>query len=147
MFVFKRGEGNSFEMNAKVRLQMKKMIILISTLHFCSTCYFDFIMCWFFFQLEETEAYHKKLNEDSLLHAPEFVIKPRSHTVWEKENVKLHCSVAGWPEPRLTWYAIVMKISHRIDYSKLILPLVKTCDIVNMQKSVKASTNLNRFFK
>uniref|UniRef100_A0A4X1VSQ9 Myomesin 1 n=1 Tax=Sus scrofa TaxID=9823 RepID=A0A4X1VSQ9_PIG len=54
--------------------------------------------------LEETEAYHRKLNEDNLLHAPEFVIKPRSHTVWEKENVKLHCSVAGWPEPRVTWY-------------------------------------------
>ncbi|XP_004579675.2 myomesin-1 isoform X2 [Ochotona princeps] len=54
--------------------------------------------------LEETEAYHGKLNEDHLLHAPEFIIKPRSHTVWENENVKLHCSVAGWPEPRLTWY-------------------------------------------
>ncbi|XP_028921933.1 myomesin-1 isoform X2 [Ornithorhynchus anatinus] len=54
--------------------------------------------------LEETEAYHRKLNEDSLLHAPEFVIKPRSHTVWEKESIKLHCTVSGWPEPRLTWY-------------------------------------------
>lgn len=54
--------------------------------------------------LEETQTYHGKLNEDHLLHAPEFIIKPRSHTVWEKENVKLHCSVAGWPEPRLTWY-------------------------------------------
>ena len=87
------------------------------------------------------------MNEDNLLHAPEFVIEPRSHTVWEKGHVKLHCSVAGWPEPRLTWYAVVIKISHRIDYSKLILPLVKTCGIVNMQESVKASTNLNRFFK
>ncbi|KAM6218324.1 myomesin-1 isoform 2-T2 [Rhynchocyon petersi] len=54
--------------------------------------------------LEETEAYHRKLNEDSLLHAPEFIIKPRSHTVWEKEKIILHCSVSGWPEPRLTWY-------------------------------------------
>uniref|UniRef100_A0A8C8SKG0 Myomesin-1 n=1 Tax=Pelusios castaneus TaxID=367368 RepID=A0A8C8SKG0_9SAUR len=54
--------------------------------------------------LEETEEFHRKLNEDKLLHAPEFVIKPRSHTVWEKQNVKLHCTVTGWPEPRLTWY-------------------------------------------
>uniref|UniRef100_A0A674K7B9 Myomesin 1 n=1 Tax=Terrapene triunguis TaxID=2587831 RepID=A0A674K7B9_9SAUR len=52
--------------------------------------------------LEETEEFHRKLNEDKLLHAPEFVIKPRSHTVWEKQNVKLHCTVTGWPEPRLT---------------------------------------------
>ncbi|KAM9022411.1 myomesin-1 isoform 1-T1 [Ara ararauna] len=54
--------------------------------------------------LEETQAFHKKLNQDSLLHAPEFVIEPRSHTIWEKQNAKFHCSVAGWPEPRVTWY-------------------------------------------
>uniref|UniRef100_A0ACB8FDY8 Myomesin-1 n=1 Tax=Sphaerodactylus townsendi TaxID=933632 RepID=A0ACB8FDY8_9SAUR len=54
--------------------------------------------------LRETEEFRRKLNEDSLLHAPEFVIKPRSHTIWEKQNIKLHCTVTGWPEPRLTWY-------------------------------------------
>ncbi|XP_042299045.1 myomesin-1-like isoform X2 [Sceloporus undulatus] len=54
--------------------------------------------------LRETEEFHRKLNEDSLLHAPEFIIKPRSHTIWEKQNVKFHCTVTGWPEPRLTWY-------------------------------------------
>ncbi|PKU46181.1 hypothetical protein llap_3491 [Limosa lapponica baueri] len=54
--------------------------------------------------LEETQAFHKKMNQDKLLHAPEFVIEPRSHTIWEKQNVKFHCSVAGWPAPRVTWY-------------------------------------------
>ncbi|KAM6457254.1 myomesin-1 isoform 3-T3 [Liasis olivaceus] len=54
--------------------------------------------------LTETQEFHRKLNEDSLLHAPEFVIKPRSHTVWEKQNVRLHCTVRGWPVPRVTWY-------------------------------------------
>ncbi|XP_019402147.1 PREDICTED: myomesin-1 isoform X2 [Crocodylus porosus] len=54
--------------------------------------------------IEETQEFHRRLNEDKLLHAPEFVIKPRSHTVWEKQNVKLHCTVTGWPEPRVTWY-------------------------------------------
>uniref|UniRef100_A0A8C6APU6 Myomesin-1 n=2 Tax=Monodon monoceros TaxID=40151 RepID=A0A8C6APU6_MONMO len=71
--------------------------------------------------LEETEAYHKKLNEDNLLHAPEFVIKPRSHTVWEKENVKLHCSVAGWPEPRLTWYKNQVPIDVHANPGKYII--------------------------
>ncbi|XP_058896806.1 myomesin-1 isoform X1 [Kogia breviceps] len=71
--------------------------------------------------LEETEAYHKKLNEDNLLHAPEFVIKPRSHTVWEKENVKLHCSVAGWPEPRLTWYKNQVPINVHANPGKYII--------------------------
>uniref|UniRef100_A0A2K5H7Q6 Myomesin-1 n=1 Tax=Colobus angolensis palliatus TaxID=336983 RepID=A0A2K5H7Q6_COLAP len=72
-----------------------------------ATWYFGNMFAYLLFQLEETEAYHAKLNEDHLLHAPEFIIKPRSHTVWEKENVKLHCSIAGWPEPRVTWYYII----------------------------------------
>lgn len=59
----------------------------------------------FVLQLTETQEFHRKLNEDSLLHAPEFVIKPRSHTVWEKQNARLNCTVRGWPEPRVTWYA------------------------------------------
>uniref|UniRef100_A0A8C7G792 Myomesin 1 n=1 Tax=Oncorhynchus kisutch TaxID=8019 RepID=A0A8C7G792_ONCKI len=55
-------------------------------------------------QIYESEEYHKCMNEDSLMHAPEFVIKPRSHTVWEKQCVRLHCTVSGWPDPRVVWY-------------------------------------------
>ncbi|KAL1006863.1 hypothetical protein UPYG_G00078220 [Umbra pygmaea] len=55
-------------------------------------------------RIYEKEEYHKRMNEDSLMHAPEFVIKPRSHTVWEKQCVRLHCTVSGWPEPRVVWY-------------------------------------------
>uniref|UniRef100_A0A8C7R6R3 Myomesin 1 n=1 Tax=Oncorhynchus mykiss TaxID=8022 RepID=A0A8C7R6R3_ONCMY len=50
------------------------------------------------------EEHHKRMNKDSLMHAPEFVIKPRSHTVWEKQCVRLHCTVSGWPDPRVVWY-------------------------------------------
>ncbi|PNJ81206.1 MYOM1 isoform 2 [Pongo abelii] len=71
--------------------------------------------------LEETEAYHAKLNEDHLLHAPEFIIKPRSHTVWEKEKVKLHCSIAGWPEPRVTWYKNQVPINVHANPGKYII--------------------------
>uniref|UniRef100_A0A671K6Z3 Myomesin 1b n=1 Tax=Sinocyclocheilus anshuiensis TaxID=1608454 RepID=A0A671K6Z3_9TELE len=53
---------------------------------------------------KRNEEYHKRLNEDSLMHTPEFVIKPRSHTVWEKQCVRLHCTISGWPEPRVVWY-------------------------------------------
>uniref|UniRef100_A0A8C2A226 Myomesin 1b n=1 Tax=Cyprinus carpio TaxID=7962 RepID=A0A8C2A226_CYPCA len=55
-------------------------------------------------EIHENEEYHKRLNEDSLMHTPEFVIKPRSHTVWEKQCVRLHCTISGWPEPRVVWY-------------------------------------------
>ncbi|XP_041524568.1 myomesin-1 isoform X2 [Microtus oregoni] len=71
--------------------------------------------------LEDTQAYRGKLNEDHLLHAPEFIIKPRSHTVWEKENVKLHCSVAGWPEPRVTWYKNQVPINVHANPGKYII--------------------------
>ncbi|XP_060730165.1 M-protein, striated muscle isoform X1 [Tachysurus vachellii] len=55
-------------------------------------------------RIHDNEEYHKRLNEDNLMHTPEFVIKPRSHTVWEKQCVRLHCTVTGWPEPRIVWY-------------------------------------------
>ncbi|XP_055994244.1 myomesin-1 isoform X4 [Sorex fumeus] len=71
--------------------------------------------------LEETGAFRRKLNEDGLLHAPEFIIKPRSHTVWEKESVKLHCSVAGWPEPRVTWYKNQVPINIHTNPGKYVI--------------------------
>ncbi|XP_049626868.1 myomesin-1 [Suncus etruscus] len=71
--------------------------------------------------LEETGAFRRKLNEDGLLHAPEFIIKPRSHTVWEKESVKLHCSVSGWPEPRLTWYKNQVPINVHTNPGKYVI--------------------------
>ncbi|XP_034561780.1 myomesin-1 [Notolabrus celidotus] len=55
-------------------------------------------------RIHEHEEHFKRMNEDSLMHPPEFVIKPRSHTVWEKQCVRLHCTVNGWPDPRVVWY-------------------------------------------
>ncbi|XP_076014028.1 myomesin-1 [Genypterus blacodes] len=55
-------------------------------------------------RIHDHEEHYKRMNEDSLMHPPEFVIKPRSHTVWEKQCVRLHCTVTGWPDPRVVWY-------------------------------------------
>uniref|UniRef100_A0A8C4I052 Myomesin-1 n=1 Tax=Dicentrarchus labrax TaxID=13489 RepID=A0A8C4I052_DICLA len=55
-------------------------------------------------RIHEHGEHFKRMNEDSLMHPPEFVIKPRSHTVWEKQCVRLHCTVSGWPDPRVVWY-------------------------------------------
>ncbi|XP_059201291.1 myomesin 1a (skelemin) [Centropristis striata] len=54
--------------------------------------------------MDEWTEFRKKMNPDSLTHAPEFIIKPRGQTVWEGKDVKLHCTVAGWPKPRVAWY-------------------------------------------
>ena len=54
-------------------------------------------------QIYENEEHSKRMNKDSLMHAPEFVIKPRSHTVWENQSVRLHCTLSGWPNPHVVW--------------------------------------------
>lgn len=43
------------------------------------------------------------MNPDSLTHPPELIVKPRGMTIWEGNTVKLYCTVAGWPKPRIAW--------------------------------------------
>ncbi|XP_044077038.1 myomesin 1a (skelemin) isoform X2 [Siniperca chuatsi] len=54
--------------------------------------------------MDEWTEFRKKMNPDSLTHPPEFIVKPRGQTVWEGKTLKLHCTVAGWPKPRIAWY-------------------------------------------
>ncbi|NXS59718.1 MYOM1 protein, partial [Brachypteracias leptosomus] len=101
-------------------------------------------------KLEETRAFHKKLNKDKLLHAPEFVIEPRSHTVWEKQNVKFHCSVAGWPEPRVTWYKNNVPIDVKAHPDKYIIENryglhsleISTCDFDDIAQYRASAMNV-----
>uniref|UniRef100_A0A4W3J6W1 Myomesin 2a n=1 Tax=Callorhinchus milii TaxID=7868 RepID=A0A4W3J6W1_CALMI len=44
------------------------------------------------------------LCEDAISRAPEFLVRLRSHTVWEKSYVKLFCTVQGFPMPQVRWY-------------------------------------------
>uniref|UniRef100_A0A3B3URG1 Myomesin 1a (skelemin) n=1 Tax=Poecilia latipinna TaxID=48699 RepID=A0A3B3URG1_9TELE len=52
----------------------------------------------------EWSEFRKKMHPDRLTHPPEFIVKPRGQTVWEGKTVRLHCTVAGWPKPRIAWY-------------------------------------------
>ncbi|XP_017266485.1 myomesin 1a (skelemin) isoform X2 [Kryptolebias marmoratus] len=54
--------------------------------------------------MEEWTEFRRKMNPDRLTHPPEFIVKPRGQTVWEGKTVRLHCTVAGWPKPRIAWY-------------------------------------------
>uniref|UniRef100_A0A8K9WRP0 Myomesin 1a (skelemin) n=1 Tax=Oncorhynchus mykiss TaxID=8022 RepID=A0A8K9WRP0_ONCMY len=53
---------------------------------------------------KERAEFRKKQNSDNLTHPPEFIVRPRGQTVWEGKTVKLHCTVSGWPKPRIAWY-------------------------------------------
>ncbi|XP_078398020.1 myomesin-2 isoform X1 [Cetorhinus maximus] len=53
---------------------------------------------------EERAAVQRHVREDSICRAPEFLVRLRSHTVWEKSFVKLFCTVQGFPTPLVRWY-------------------------------------------
>uniref|UniRef100_UPI00398EE294 myomesin-2 isoform X2 n=1 Tax=Pristiophorus japonicus TaxID=55135 RepID=UPI00398EE294 len=53
---------------------------------------------------EERSAVQRHVREDSICRAPEFLVRLRSHTVWENSFVKLCCTVQGFPTPLVRWY-------------------------------------------
>uniref|UniRef100_A0A3Q3WUB1 Myomesin 1a (skelemin) n=1 Tax=Mola mola TaxID=94237 RepID=A0A3Q3WUB1_MOLML len=53
--------------------------------------------------MDEWVEFRKKMNIDSLTHPPEFIVKPRGQSVWEGKTLTLHCTVAGWPKPKIAY--------------------------------------------
>eukprot|EP00062_Callorhinchus_milii_P009976 gi/632954363/ref/XP_007892924.1/ PREDICTED: M-protein, striated muscle-like [Callorhinchus milii] len=53
---------------------------------------------------EKWAAEERRCAEQIEASSPEFVIRLRSHTVWERMNVKLSCIVQGVPSPQVKWY-------------------------------------------
>ncbi|XP_032876566.1 LOW QUALITY PROTEIN: myomesin-2 [Amblyraja radiata] len=53
---------------------------------------------------EERTSLQRHVREDTLCRAPEFLVRLRSHTVWENSFVKLCCTVQGFPTPLVRWY-------------------------------------------
>ncbi|XP_066552890.1 M-protein, striated muscle isoform X2 [Amia ocellicauda] len=54
--------------------------------------------------VQEKMARERHIHELSMVRAPEFLVRLRSHTVWEKTPVKLFCTVDGYPNPVVKWY-------------------------------------------
>ncbi|XP_075926109.1 myomesin-1 [Petromyzon marinus] len=61
-------------------------------------------------KIHQRAQFKHRMNVDSKLHAPEFTIKLRSHTVWEGSGVQFRSTVHGWPEPVVTWYKNMVPI-------------------------------------
>uniref|UniRef100_A0A8C4SPB9 Myomesin 2a n=1 Tax=Erpetoichthys calabaricus TaxID=27687 RepID=A0A8C4SPB9_ERPCA len=49
--------------------------------------------------VEERMALERYIHEESMSRAPDFLVRLRSHTVWEKTPVRLFCTVEGYPRP------------------------------------------------
>lgn len=54
-------------------------------------------------QVEEKMALERYAVEESICRAPEFLVRLRTHTVWEKMSVRLYCTVQGFPTPVVQW--------------------------------------------
>ncbi|XP_008285898.1 myomesin 1a (skelemin) isoform X1 [Stegastes partitus] len=100
--------------------------------------------------MEEWSEFRKKMNPDSLTHRPEFIVKPRGQTVWEGKTVKLHCTVAGWPKPRIAWYknnvlidakAHSEKYTAESNYNMHSLE-IKNCDFLDTAKYMVSALNV-----
>ncbi|TRY90325.1 hypothetical protein DNTS_018623, partial [Danionella cerebrum] len=46
----------------------------------------------------------KYIREESMIRGPQFVVRLRSHTVFENSAIKLFCSVEGYPTPHVKWF-------------------------------------------
>ncbi|XP_033872956.3 myomesin-2-like [Acipenser ruthenus] len=54
--------------------------------------------------VEEKMAFERHVREECMIRAPEFLVRLRTHTVWEKSPVKLFCTVEGYPNPIVKWF-------------------------------------------
>uniref|UniRef100_A0A671Q104 Myomesin 2 n=1 Tax=Sinocyclocheilus anshuiensis TaxID=1608454 RepID=A0A671Q104_9TELE len=53
----------------------------------------------------EKKMPEKYIREESMIRGPKFVVRLRSHTVYENSAIKLFCTVEGYPTPQVKCYA------------------------------------------
>ncbi|XP_016106920.1 myomesin-2-like [Sinocyclocheilus grahami] len=61
----------------------------------------------------EKKMPEKYIREESMIRGPKFVVRLRSHTVYENSAIKLFCTVAGYPTPQVKWFKddVILDIS------------------------------------
>lgn len=100
-----RESAERLELNKTVNYLYSPVVqIFESSIGILLTCLTQAYTFTFSAQLDEWVEFRKKMNPDNLTHPPEFIIKPRGQTVWEGNTLKLHCTVAGWPKPKIAWW-------------------------------------------
>ncbi|XP_029900982.1 myomesin-2 [Myripristis murdjan] len=105
----------------------------------------------------------KYVREESMIRGPKFLVRIRSHTVYENTSVKLFCTVEGFPLPVVKWYkdGVILDVSSgkyliedNIGIHSLEIPKCSTDDTaqytvvasnVHGQASSQASVIVKRF--
>lgn len=47
-----------------------------------------------------------------MIRGPQFLVRLRSHTVYENASVKLFCTVDGFPMPIVKWWVMIVSLIH-----------------------------------
>ncbi|KAG7462769.1 hypothetical protein MATL_G00188190 [Megalops atlanticus] len=55
-------------------------------------------------EVVQKKSSEKYIREESMIRGPQFLVRLRSHTVFENTPVKLFCTVQGYPTPTVKWY-------------------------------------------
>uniref|UniRef100_A0A674BW48 Myomesin 1a (skelemin) n=1 Tax=Salmo trutta TaxID=8032 RepID=A0A674BW48_SALTR len=99
---------------------------------------------------KKVTEFRKKQNSDNLTHPPEFIVRPRGQTVWEGKTVKLHCTVSGWPKPRIAWYKNNVVIDEKVHPDKYTAESnynmhsleIKSCDFLDTAQYRVSALNI-----
>nr|XP_033495446.1 myomesin-2 isoform X1 [Epinephelus lanceolatus] len=55
-------------------------------------------------EMVKTKRLDKYVHEEPMIRGPKFLVRLRSHTVFENTPIQLFCTVEGYPMPSVTWY-------------------------------------------
>ncbi|XP_016525839.1 myomesin-2-like [Poecilia formosa] len=55
-------------------------------------------------EVVKTKLGEKYVREEPMIRGPQFLVRLRSHTVFENTPIKLFCTVEGYPMPVVKWY-------------------------------------------
>uniref|UniRef100_A0A8C1D0M8 Myomesin 2 n=1 Tax=Cyprinus carpio carpio TaxID=630221 RepID=A0A8C1D0M8_CYPCA len=69
-----------------------------------NVCVFILSLVNLYFNVEKKMP-EKYIREESMIRGPKFVVRLRSHTVYENSAIKLFCTVEGYPTPQVKCYA------------------------------------------
>ncbi|CAG5854562.1 unnamed protein product [Menidia menidia] len=64
-------------------------------------------------EVVRSKMVEKYVREEPMIRGPQFVVRLRSHTVFENSPIKLFCTVDGFPMPIVKWYkdGVVLNLS------------------------------------